>query len=71
MNILSKIIKPKQTTDTKLEELINIQKHIDDLLTNNEYIAKSAYSTFLSSSKECIEYFQIIKESGMLKRSLE
>lgn len=71
MNILSKIIKLKQTTDTKLEELINIQNHIDDLLTNNEYIAKSAYSTFLSSSKDYIEYFQIIKESGMLKRSLE
>ena len=68
MNILSKIIKPKQTSDTKLLELLNIQNYMDDLLTNNEYIAKRAYSTFLSSSKDCIEYFQIIKESGMLKK---
>ncbi len=68
MNILPKLIKPKQTSDSKLLELLNIQNYIENLLTNDEYIAKSEYSTFLSSSKECIEYFQIIKESGMLKK---
>ena len=69
MNILSRLIaNNKQASDNKLLDLLDIQKFIDNLFTNNEYIPKSSYLPYISSSKDTIEYFQVIKESGMFKK---
>ena len=69
MNIFSRLItNNKQASDNKLLDLLDIQKFIDNLLTNNEFIPKSSYLSYISSSKDTIEYFQVIKESEMLKK---
>lgn len=61
--------KDKNTIQNEnLKSIICLGDFFDDLLSNDEYIAKSAYLKILESNKKNIEYLKNLETDGLLKK---
>lgn len=78
MGILSKIFGQARVKNTKIEsnnkivneeckKLIELQHFIDSLLDESHYVAHSEYITKVDEYRDIIEYFTVLKNSGMLR----
>lgn len=70
MGLFSKILNNKNaevSTNIQCENILSINKFMNNLLSQNKYIAKSEYKDFLSEKEKDIEYFKILQNSNMLK----
>ena len=55
------------TSNPECLKLFELKKHMDMLLSENQYIPKSGYRNRLLEDKKTIEYFAVLDNSGMLK----
>lgn len=63
------VLKDKNTIQNEnLKSIICLGDFFDDLLSNDEYIAKSAYLKILESNKKNIEYLKNLETDGLLKK---
>lgn len=77
MGLFSKLFKKKNTvaaqnvltevTSPECKKLLAFKKQMDTLLSDDHYVARSEYSQMLIEAKATIEYFDVLKSSGMLK----
>ncbi len=77
MGLLSKLFKkknpivnaaqPKTFDNPECQKFWSLKTYIDDLLSENRYIAKSEYRPRLLGEKKTIEYFAVLDNSGMLQ----
>lgn len=70
MGLFSKILNNKNaevSTNIQCESIISINNFMNNLLSQNKYIAKSEYKDYLSQKEKDIEYFKILQNSNMLK----
>lgn len=77
MGLFSKLFKKKNTvvaqnvytevTSPECKKLLAFKKQMDTLLLDDHYVARSEYSQMLIEAKATIDYFGVLKSSGMLK----
>ena len=77
MGLFSKLFKKKNTvvaqnvytevTSPECKKLLAFKKQMDTLLLDDHYVARSEYSQMLIEAKATIDYFGVLKRSGMLK----
>ena len=77
MGLFSKLFKKKNTvaaqnvltevTSPECKKLLAFKKQMDTLLSDDHYVARSEYSQMLIEAKATIDYFDVLKSSGMLK----
>lgn len=77
MGLFSKLFKKKNTvaaqnvltevTSPECKKLLAFKKQMDRLLSDDHYVARSEYSHMLIEAKATIDYFDVLKSSGMLK----
>jgi DNA helicase-4 len=60
-NVLTEVISPE------CKKLLVFKKQMDTLLSNDHYVARSEYSQMLIEAKATMDYFEVLKNSGMLK----
>ena len=58
---------PAEVTSPECKKLLALKQQMDALLTDNRYVARSEYGQMLLEAKVVIEYFDVLKTSGMLK----
>lgn len=77
MRFFSNLFKKKETTvnkeasnrsfnNSECQKLWDLKKFMDKLLDENHYIAKSEYRTILLDYTKAVEYFDVLKSSGLL-----
>lgn len=54
------------TASPECQKLLGIKENLDSLLKENKYIARSDYTGIISEAKSIVEYFTVLKSSGML-----
>ena len=57
---------PKALDNPECKELIKLRSFMRKLLESDRYIAKSEYKKRISDATETINYFEVLKSSGML-----
>ena len=77
MGLFSKLFKKKNTvvaqnvytevTSPECKKLLAFKKQMDRLLSDDHYVSRSEYSQMLIEAKATIDYFDVLKSSGMLK----
>ena len=77
MGLFSKLFKKKNTvaaqnvltevTSPECKKLLAFKKQMDTLLSDDHYVARSEYSQMLIEAKATIDYFGVLKSSGMIK----
>ena len=73
INKLNKEYKNPIPIDTNLPrnenvvKILNLQKILNDLLTENRYIAKSEYTHYKNEYQNVVNYFYILNDSGMVE----
>ena len=77
MGLFSKLFKIKNTvvaqnvhtevTSPECKKLLAFKKQMDTLLSDDHYVARSEYSQMLIEAKATIDYFGVLKSSGMIK----
>lgn len=58
---------PVEVTSTECKKLLALKQQMDLLLSEERYVARSEYSQMLLEAKTVVEYFGVLKNSGMLK----
>jgi len=82
MGFFSKFFKKKSSVNTKepnkkfidnpeCKSLLEVKAYLDTVLNSNAYVAKSEYRDKLQESKKIIEYFTVLKSSGLLEMFCE
>lgn len=81
MGLFSKLFKKKnmaigqgpavEVVSPECKKLIALQQQMNLLLSDDRYIARSEYSRMLLEAKTAIEYFGVLKTSGMLNTFCE
>lgn len=81
MGLFSKMFKKKNAAEVRNNsievpsaeyvELLAFQRQMDALLLDDRYVARSEYSQLLLEAKTVIEFFSVLKTSGMLQSFCE
>lgn len=76
MGLFSRLFKKRDTQSAQsvcvkeispeCRELLALKQRMDALLSDNHYVARSEYSQMLIEAKKVVDYFAVLKTSGML-----
>lgn len=58
-------------TNKECLEILEIKTHLNQLLAENRFLAKSDFREYLGSVLKTIEYFEVLQKSSMLERFCE